>query len=182
MYSATEIDRYFNHIEQLGGVDLILINHRDEAGDQVQRLADRFQATVHAHAAEVDVCVERGISSIEPLDGDRSDLGADLVAFHTPGHTPGVVSYLWTGPQQTSYLFTNDTLSNLNFGELAGHLLNPYRYEGNVEDLRNSMTLIRATPTDVLVPGIGQGSVEVYPWTVAERQKILDPQIAELAD
>lgn len=83
VYSSASIDDYFDHIDELGGVALVLLNHRDEASSAVTTLADQYAATVHTHQSEADACRQRGVITISPLDGDTG-LGADLEAWHTP--------------------------------------------------------------------------------------------------
>ncbi|MGI9613041.1 MAG: hypothetical protein ACR2QO_09040, partial [Acidimicrobiales bacterium] len=85
VYSCSRIESYYEHIDELGGVAVVLLNHRDEATRHVTTLANHYDAPVRTHRAEVDACTNRGVESIVALTEDETHLGADLVALHTPG-------------------------------------------------------------------------------------------------
>ena len=174
VYSCASIESYYDHIDQLGGVALVLLNHRDEATRHVTTLANHYHAPVRAHQAEVDACTERGVESINALTQTETQLGPDLVAHHTPGHTPGVVSYLWANPaDDRRYLFTGDTLTKLTTDHTA-MVLSFHAYPGNTDDLRQTLTTLAELPSDVLVPGLANGPIHAYEWDADERRAVLD--------
>ena len=174
VYSSSRIESYYDHIDELGGVALVLLNHRDEATRHVTTLANHYHAPVRAHQAEVDACTERGVESINALTQTETQLGPDLVAHHTPGHTPGVVSYLWANPaDDRRYLFTGDTLTKLTTDHTA-MVLSFHAYPGNTDDLRQTLTTLAELPSDVLVPGLANGPIHAYEWDADERRAVLD--------
>jgi glyoxylase-like metal-dependent hydrolase (beta-lactamase superfamily II) len=174
VYSSSRIESYYDHIDELGGVAMVLLNHRDEAAHHVTTLANHYDAPVRAHHAEVDACTQRGVDSITPLTKSETRLGDDLVAIHTPGHTPGVVSYLWSNPaDDRRYLFAGDTLTKLTFDH-APAVLGFHPYPGNTDDLRRTLTILVERPSDVLVPGLANGTVHAYEWNDDERRAVLD--------
>jgi hypothetical protein len=89
VYSSSKIENYYDHIDELGGVSVVLLNHRDEATPHVTTLSNHYNAPVRAHQADVDACTQRGVESITALTESETHLGDDLVAIHTPGTTPG---------------------------------------------------------------------------------------------
>ena len=174
VYSSSRIESYYDHIDELGGVALVLLNHRDEATPHVTTLANHYDAPVRAHQAEVDACTARGVESISALTESETRLGEDLVALHTPGHTPGVVSYLWTNPaDERRYLFTGDTLTKLTTDN-APAVLSFHPYPGNTDDFRRTLTDLGERPSDVLVPGLANGTMHAYQWNDDERRAVLD--------
>ena len=179
VYSYSAIEAYYDHIDELGGVAMVLLNHRDEAGSHVTALADRYNATVHAHATEVEPCLQRGVAAINPLAGD-TELGSDLEAWHTPGHTPGVMSYCWHNPNDDlRYLFTGDTFNQTTFDRVTA-IFTFYPYEGNTQDLRQTLMRVREGHSDVLVPGLDWGDVDAYRWSAEERHRLFDHLITQL--
>lgn len=179
VYSCSAIEGHYDHIDELGGVAMVLLNHRDEASSHVTTLADRYDATVHAHATEVEPCPLRGVAAIDPLTGD-TELGSDLQAWHTPGHTPGVMSYCWHNPDdELHYLFTGDTFNQATFDRVAA-IFTFYPYEGNEEDLRRTLMRVREAHSDVLVPGLDWGEVDAYRWSAEGRHHIIDDLLTQL--
>jgi glyoxylase-like metal-dependent hydrolase (beta-lactamase superfamily II) len=180
VYSSSEIENYYDHIDELGGVAIVLLNHRDEATPHVTTLANQYDAPVRAHLAEVDACTKRGVDSITALTENETHLGADLVALHTPGHTPGVVSYLWSNPaDDRSYLFTGDSLTKLTTDN-APAVLNFHPYPGNIDDFRRTLAVLAERPSDVLVSGLSTGTIHAYQWNDDERRAVLESARTQL--
>ena len=179
VYSYSSIEAHYDHIDELGGVAMVLLNHRDEAGSHVTALADRYSATVHAHAEEIESCRQRGVGAITPLAGDI-ELGSDLEAWHTPGHTPGVTSYCWRNPNDgLRYLFTGDSFNQATFDRVTA-IFTFHPYEGNAGDLRQTLVRLRDANSDVLVPGLDWGDVDAYRWSTEERHALFDHLITQL--
>lgn len=90
-------------IEQLGGVNQMLLTHRDDIADH-QRFREKFGCTRVMHAE--DGATKIGVEQI--LEGEAAlELGADLLAIPTPGHTRGHVVFLY----RQKFLFTGDHLA-----------------------------------------------------------------------
>lgn len=93
-------------IADLGGVDHVLLTHRDDVAD-FDRYADRFDARVWIHQLEQDAAP--GATDLLDLDAGAGDVSReilpDVTAIHVPGHTRGSVCFL-VGDR----LFTGDSL------------------------------------------------------------------------
>lgn len=89
-------------LEALGGVDLLLLSHRDDVADQ-QAFTDRFGCERWIHAGDADAVpgVEHQLEGLEPVG-----LDADLQLIPTPGHTAGSMVVLFAG----QVLFSGDHL------------------------------------------------------------------------
>lgn len=180
IYSSSLIEQHFDQIQALGGVDYVLLNHRDEASRSVTILAEQFNATVMAHSAELEACRQRGVEDVQALpEGVQVKIGTDLVAVHTPGHTPGVVMYLWKQQNKTRYLFSGDTLSIM---ENMGQILQFHPYEGNLGDLLNTLNLIAELDSDVVVPGLESPQLNAYAWTPEVRHEVVQTLKGQLTD
>ena len=173
VYSSNRIAEYADHVDELGGVDRVVLNHQVEATRFVTVLADRVGAPVRTHRLEVDACVDSGVREIDPFDGD-TEFGPDLRAIHAPGHTPGTTAYLWHNERDgRRYLFTGDTFSNFPVDRFPA-ALGFHRYEGNIDDARSTLARLRAVESDVLTPGLANGVVNAYRWSTSERHRLLD--------
>jgi glyoxylase-like metal-dependent hydrolase (beta-lactamase superfamily II) len=94
--------------------------------------------------------------AIITLDGDLRDGdvvragGASLEVLHTPGHTPGSVSFALSGPESATVLLTGDTLFRGAVGrwDIGGTSL-----EDIVESIRTK--LLAYDDATVVVPGHG---------------------------
>ena len=90
-------------IEQMGGVSLMFLTHRDDVADH-EKWAAHFDAERILHRDDVT----RSTASVERvLTGPEAvRLDADLLAIPTPGHTRGHAVLLY----RNRYLFTGDHL------------------------------------------------------------------------
>jgi glyoxylase-like metal-dependent hydrolase (beta-lactamase superfamily II) len=89
--------------EELGGIEYVLLTHRDDVAD-AERYAAHFGARVFIHEADSDAAP----FATDVLTGtDAARIDATLTAIPVPGHTRGsVVFHL-----DERYLFTGDSLA-----------------------------------------------------------------------
>ena len=90
-------------VERLGGVDHVLLSHRDDVAD-AERYAERFGARVWIHAADRSAAPDatdliEGIGPAEIVPG--------VIAIPVPGHTEGSVLFHVDG----HLLFSGDSLA-----------------------------------------------------------------------
>jgi glyoxylase-like metal-dependent hydrolase (beta-lactamase superfamily II) len=89
-------------ISDLGGIDHVLLSHRDDVAD-AQRYAEHFGARVWIHHADATAAP----FATDVIDGlDPVDVADSVQAIPAPGHTRGSVLYLVDGDR----LFTGDTV------------------------------------------------------------------------
>ena len=90
-------------IEEMGGVRLMFLSHRDDIADHA-RFAEHFDCprVMHQGDGAARMGIERVISGEAPVQ-----LGEDLVLIPTPGHTRGHQVLLY----RDTVLFTGDHLS-----------------------------------------------------------------------
>jgi glyoxylase-like metal-dependent hydrolase (beta-lactamase superfamily II) len=92
-----------NRLEQLGGVDLMVLSHQDDVADH-QRFHERFRCPRVLHRADLG---ETTLGVERPLDGDEPvRLAPDLLFIPTPGHTAGSACLLY----RDKFLFSGDHL------------------------------------------------------------------------
>lgn len=90
-------------IEDAGGIDHILLTHRDDIAD-AQRYAEHFDARVWIHYADRDAAP---FATDLITTDDEETIFPGMVAFAVPGHTRGSVLYL----HSQQHLFSGDTLA-----------------------------------------------------------------------
>jgi len=90
-------------IEELGGIDVVLLTHRDDVAD-ADRYADHFGADVWIHEADRDAApyATSLVTGTDPVD-----VGSGVVGFPVPGHTRGSVLWHVDG----HLLFSGDSLA-----------------------------------------------------------------------
>jgi len=101
-------------LAELGGVDHVLLTHRDDVAD-AERWASHFGARTWIHAADADaapfatdVFGGEGPTTVQP----------GLVAFPVPGHTEGSAVFVL----DERFCFTGDSLHwDADAGDLAAH-------------------------------------------------------------
>ena len=90
-------------IEHLGGVKTMLLTHKDDIAAH-ELFRERFGVTRVMH--KDDGAARLGVEQV--IKGEQViELGADLIAIPTPGHTRGHVVFLY----RNKFLFTGDHLA-----------------------------------------------------------------------
>ena len=182
VYSCSAISDFYDHLDELGGVAMTVLNHRDEATRHVTRLADHYDIPVRTHVNEVEACQRRKVREIEPITEPKTKLGPDLLALHAPGHTPGTVAYLWHNPADGKrYLFPGDTFTNFTLNRFPA-VLSFHSYEGNIDDMRTTLDRLDAEPSDVICPGLMGGPIQAFSWDEPGRHDVIHHARQQLPD
>jgi glyoxylase-like metal-dependent hydrolase (beta-lactamase superfamily II) len=99
-------------LEELGGVDMMFLTHRDDVADH-ERFREHFGCERILHRDDVTAGtrgVERKVEGVDPVG-----IAPDLVVVPTPGHTRGSACLLY----RDRFLFTGDHLA---WSETRGHV------------------------------------------------------------
>lgn len=140
--------RFTRHLvdafEHLGGLDTILLTHRDDVAD-ADRYAEQFSARVWIHEADADAAPY----ATDLLQGfEARQFGDDLLAIPVPGHTRGSVVYLWQ-----EHLFSGDSLAwSLENNELTA--FRDYCWY-SWSELKTSLSKLSSYGFSYLLPGHG---------------------------
>jgi len=142
-----------NRIEQMGGVNLMLLSHRDDIADHA-KFAERFHCPRVMHEADGAASrgIERVIAGTAPLRIDD-----DLQLIPSPGHTRGHQLFLY----RNKVLFSGDHLAWLPESETLTAFRDVCWYSW-AEQTR-SMEKLLAYTFEWVLPGhgrIGHGSAE----------------------
>jgi len=178
MVDAPRWDRHLvTWIEAAGGLDLILLTHRDDVADTA-RYAERFGAEVFIGAADgdaydgvsrhlVDLAQPAPLATLLEDSPGATTAGERIRVLPTPGHTEGSLCYLLDG----RYLFTGDHIA---FSRLTGR---PYAFRNHCwydwGRLLASVRLLLDTPFEWILPAHGRYGHQAW--------ARMRPMIAEVA-
>jgi glyoxylase-like metal-dependent hydrolase (beta-lactamase superfamily II) len=141
---ATDAD--FDQLDRLGGVAHQYLSHQDEAGPNLARIRQRFDARLHAPAAELDSIGSHAHVDVALETRHVDSFGIEVIP--TPGHTAGSTSYLVTLGDGARALFTGDTLFHGADGRWAAGYIPPI---SDAASLTRSLELLRTLTPDLVI-------------------------------
>jgi glyoxylase-like metal-dependent hydrolase (beta-lactamase superfamily II) len=151
---------------ELGGVAYQLLSHRDEVGESLALIRERFQAKLGIHQQDQEALSE--VLKADLVFTDRQALLDDVEIIPTPGHTPGSVCFLVQSLSGKRYLFTGDTLYLSDWGWQPGMLS-----FSDKTALAESLNLLQTLQPDLVISSAysGQTAIEVVTGQWAEKVK-----------
>jgi glyoxylase-like metal-dependent hydrolase (beta-lactamase superfamily II) len=151
---------------ELSGVAYQLLSHRDEVGESLALIRERFQAKLGIHKQDQESLSE--VLKADLVFTDRQALLDDVEIIPTPGHTPGSVSFLVQSLSGKRYLFTGDTLYLSDWGWQPGMLS-----FSDKTALAESLNLLQTLQPDLVISSAysGQTAIEVVTGQWAEKVK-----------
>jgi hydroxyacylglutathione hydrolase len=108
LFYNTGLRHEIERMAELGGVAYQFLSHRDELGDTINLLRERFGTRLGGHIGEQAEFAR--VRTPDILFGAREILLGNIEVIPTPGHTPGSTCFLVHAPGDRRYLFTGDTL------------------------------------------------------------------------
>jgi len=155
------IEQYYDFIESKGGIDKVLISHRDEATKYSTKVADRFNAQVYCPKVEKEE-ISKKCHVDNTFSGDQRVDDTFEIIF-TPGHSPGSSCFLWKAPDGKRLIFTGDNLVLREEG-WGVYIMN----KNNLSVTIKSMQKLKDLEVNVIVPG-GYSSEISYEEVTKER-------------
>lgn len=151
---------------ELGGVAYQLLSHRDEVGESLALIRERFQAKLGIHKQDQESLSE--VLKADLVFTDRQALLDDVEIIPTPGHTLGSVCFLVQSLSGKRYLFTGDTLYLSDWGWQPGMLS-----FSDKTALAESLNLLQTLQPDLVISSAysGQTAIEVVTGQWAEKVK-----------
>ncbi|MET0457303.1 MAG: MBL fold metallo-hydrolase [Mycobacterium sp.] len=157
LFYGVQTDADFDAIANLGGVAHQYLSHRDEAGPMLGRVRERFDARLHAPAAELVEIGQHAHVDV-PLAGRHVDANG-IEVIPTPGHTPGSTSYLVPGVNGQRYLFTGDTILLGADGNWFAGYIPPV---SDADPLSASLQLLTPLRPDLVISSAFAGETAVH--------------------
>ena len=164
-------------IEQLGGVSVQVLSHRDEASPALHKVRDRFASRLGYHDADASAIRDQADADLSIAPGCDDPALAEVEIMHTPGHTPGSVTLRYESPHGKTYLFTGDTIVPVSGGWATAVYA---ELESDAAALVESLTRLRDCSADLIVSSayVGEaGAVEMTPDAWSE---VIDDRIESL--
>lgn len=131
--------REIERMAELGGVAFQFLSHRDELGETINLIRERFGARLGGHVREQDEFAR--VRTPDILFDARETLLGNIEVIPAPGHTPGSTCFLVHSPNGRRYLFTGDTLYRGEDGTWRPGLLPFSDRDSLVESLETLGTL-----------------------------------------
>lgn len=127
----------------LGGISWQFLSHRDELGDSLLTLRERFDCRLGGHLAEQAEFAR--YCTPDKVFTKREQVLDDIEVIPTPGHTPGSCCFQVRSSTGQIYLFTGDTLYLSDDGWKPGLLS-----FSDPDKLAESLTLLQTLEPDVV--------------------------------
>lgn len=181
-YQREEADaEVLDEIAALGGVQVQLLSHGDEASRSLEAVRERFGSRLACSAVEVD-----------QIDGYAEGLGIDLAwtpdcadealdgleIMATPGHTRGSISVRYESPHGGTYLFTGDTIVPKDDGGWATAVAE--QQGGTAADLERTLLALREQSFDLLASSAYVGETSTASPSQEEWRAIVDHRLERL--
>jgi len=133
---------------RLGGVTWQYLSHKDELGDTLNAIAERFGSKLAGHRAE-----QAAWSAVRAPDlvYDRRAMHlGNIEVIPTPGHSAGSTCFLVSSPTGKTYLFTGDTLFLDTDQRWRAGFIDGVHGEDDRPVLADSLRLLRDLRPDVV--------------------------------
>lgn len=171
----TSSESDIEQINELGGIKFQYLSHRDEIGDSLIKIRNKFGSSLCCHVYEEPI-----VAQTCPVDITFSEKVihfSGIQVILTPGHTAGSLSFLYHSPNGLTYLFTGDTyyLANGKWGTLV--FINA---GGSYEDLINSLLIYKELSPDVVISSASTGDISYIEVARDKWKSDLDDRIKEL--
>jgi len=148
----------------LGGVAFQLLSHRDELGDSIAVIRQRYGARLAGHIREQDE-----FSRIQPPDilfDKREVILGNIEVIPSPGHSPGSTCFLASPANGKRYLFTGDTIYRGEDGSWQAGFIPGYSKAEDRETLADSLRLLQTLQPHLVFSsafGGSEGFQEMFP-------------------
>ncbi|MCH4564573.1 MBL fold metallo-hydrolase [Halomonas sp. EGI 63088] len=170
-----EIER----MAELGGVAYQYLSHRDEVGETLTLVHERFGARLAGHLAERDDFAR--VRTPEILF-DKRERHLDIIeVIPTPGHSPGSTCFLVDSAHGKRYLFTGDTLYRTKDGGWRAGFIPGHNTPEDRHTLAESLRLLKTLEPDVVFSSAFTGEAGFQELAPGEWPGLVDRALAELA-
>ena len=165
-------------IEDLGGVSVQVLSHRDEASPALGKIRSRFASRLAYHEADAVAIRDQGEADLSIAPGCDDPALSEVEILHTPGHTPGSVTLRYESPHGKTYLFTGDTIVPVSGGWATA--VYPEELESDAGALVESLGRLREQSADLLVSSAFVGETGVVELAADSWGEAIDGRIASL--
>ncbi len=175
LFYNTFYEKDLAQIETLGGIRYQILTHRDEVGDTLAPIKERFGSQLATGVLEVPFASK--VSDVDIVFPEEDTQLGDIEVFHTPGHTDGSTSYLYRSPHGKTYLFSGDSFF-LWDGVWTTFVLK--NFGGTKEAMVESLKKLRPLGPDVVLSSGFVGDMPYGEFTSDQWLEEIDRNIAKL--
>ena len=170
-------DSDLDAIEELGGVSVQVLSHRDEASPALHKVRERFASRLAYHESDAVAIRDEADADLAIAPGSNDPALTGVEILHTPGHTPGSVTLRYESPHGKTYLFTGDTIVPVSGGWATG--VYP-ELESDASTLVETLAGLRDCSADLLVSSAFVGETSVVELTPDAWREAIDGRIDSL--
>ncbi|MFI8607419.1 MBL fold metallo-hydrolase [Pseudomonas sp. NPDC077649] len=156
LFFNTSLQQEIERMGELGGVAYQLLSHRDELGDSLLQIRQRFGTRLGGHRREQAEFARFVTPDI--LFDDRETLLGNIDVIPTPGHSPGSTCFLVHSPTGQRYLFTGDTLYRSADGSWKAGFIAGHNSPADRQTMATSITGLRELEPDLVIGSAFAGS------------------------
>lgn len=164
----------------LGGVAYQLLSHRDELGDSLRLIRERYGAKLGCHQREESDCARHCPPDI--LFDQREQLLEDIEVIPTPGHSPGSSCFLVNSVTGKRYLFTGDTIYFDAESRWRAGLISGVTPAEDVAPLADSLRKLQQLTPDVVLSSAFAGVAGYQEMLPGDWSKHIDHALAHLRE
>ncbi len=132
-----------------GGVACHYLSHRDEMGESLRWIRERYGARLGCHRLEESDCAR--FCNPDILFDRRQVISEGVEVIPTPGHSPGSTCFLVSVAAGERYLFTGDTLYFDAEDQWRAGFIPGVTDPGQIGVLRQSLGVLRQLAPDLVL-------------------------------
>jgi len=165
-------------IASLGGLAYHCLSHRDELGDTLSVIREKYGSKLACHRLEREDCA----AYCEPdlLFDQRARWLHDLEVIPTPGHSPGSTCFLASSTTGKHYLFTGDTLYCAGENQWRPGFIPGVTQQEDIEPLAQSLQQLRDLAPDVVLSSAFAGASGYQAMSPGDWPGLVDRALEEL--
>lgn len=135
-------------MRELGGVARQYLSHKDELGETLNEIADRYDSMLLGHRAEVEAFAK--VRTPDQFITRRETHLGNIEVIPTPGHSPGSTCFQVQSPTGKTYLFTGDTFFLDQNNRWTAGFINGVHEDSVRPVLADSLRILRTLNPDVV--------------------------------
>ena len=172
-------DADLDTMQELGGVAVHMLSHRDETSPALKQVRERFGSRLACSELEVSAIAADAEPDLIVGPGSDDPALAGLDILETPGHSDGSISFRYQSPHGKTYLFTGDTIVPSQ-GKWVTLVVE--QYGGTFASMAESLVKLRDMEPDLVLPSAFVGEVSAMAMGDGEWASVVDHRIERLRE
>lgn len=178
LFYNTSLQQEIERMGELGGVAYQFLSHRDELGDSLLQIRQRFGTRLGGHREEQEEFSRH--APVDILFDEHQTLLGNIDVIPTPGHSPGSTCFLVHSPTGQRYLFTGDTLYRSADGSWRAGFIPGHNSPEDRQTMATSIAGLRDLQPDLVIGSAFAGSSGYQEMGRGEWQEHVDDALERL--